>query len=54
MTTVGPRLVFIQRFLRSMKDVCITKSMNTLTKFFLNINGENRRQVCKTQHCDDG
>ena len=38
MTTVGPRLVFILRFLRSMKDVCMTKSINTLTKFIrLNI-----------------
>ena len=41
MTTVGPRLVFILRFLRSMKDVCMTKSI-----YF--------DQVYKTQHCDDG
>ena len=31
------QLVFFLCFLRSMKDVCITKCINTLTKFFLNI-----------------
>ena len=32
------QLVFFLRFLRSMKDVCMTKCINTLTKFFPNIN----------------
>ena len=31
------QLVFFLCFLRSMEDVCITKCINTLTKFFLNI-----------------
>ena len=32
------QLVFFLLFLRSMKDVCMTKCINTLTKFFLSIN----------------
>ena len=32
------QLVFFLRFLRPMKDVCMTKCINALTKFFLNIN----------------
>ena len=32
------QLVFFLRSLRSMKDVCMTKCINTLTKFSLNIN----------------
>ena len=32
------QLVFFLRFLRSMKDVCMAKCINTLTKFFLDIN----------------
>ena len=31
-------LVSFLRSLRSMKDVCMTRCMNTFTKFFLNIN----------------
>ena len=31
-------LVFFLRSLRSMKDVCMTKCINTLIKFFLNTN----------------
>ena len=32
------QLVFFLRSLRSMKDACMTKCINTLIKFFLNIN----------------
>ena len=32
------QLVFFLHFLRSMKDVCMTKCINTLTEFFLSIN----------------
>ena len=32
------QLVFFLRFVRSMKDVCVTKCINIFTKFSLNIN----------------
>ena len=32
------QLVFFLHFLRSMKDICMTKCINTFTKFFLKIN----------------
>ena len=42
------QLVFFLLFLRSMKDVCMIKCINTLTKFFLNINAV---FYYNTQHC---